>query len=141
MSIINRKEKPYNANINEADNVLGRDSFFEGSIETEQSIKIDGYYQGQSLKADMVIVGKTGRVRANVFANNLILEGALIGDVIANVRVVLQPSSKLVGNISTNELITAKSVEFEGLCRVASSPEVKIKEKVEMLFKDFPSKV
>ena len=52
-----RGKKQYSAKLSEADNILGQGTSFEGSIETIGSLKIDGEYKGESLKADKVIVG------------------------------------------------------------------------------------
>ena len=139
MALLSSKEKKYTANLSEAENVVGEGCYFEGSIETDKTVKIDGYYLGQSLRANVIIIGKTGKVKSNIFANNLILEGILLGDVIANVRVVLQPDCKLIGNISTGEIITTKGVEFEGMCRVTSDLNSDIKQSVREIFKELPS--
>ena len=129
-----RGKKQYSAKLSEADNILGQGTSFEGSIETIGSLKIDGEYKGESLKADKVIVGLSGKVKANIFANTIILEGIVIGDIIANTRVLLMAKSKLVGNISTPELISNEGVLFEGLCRVSNDLRADIGKAVHHLY-------
>ncbi len=132
------KNKGYTATPGEGESVIGEGSYFHGTIDSVSDLRIDGIYQGSNIKANVLTVGKTGMVKTNAYVGSLVLEGVLVGDVIASIRVLLMPGSKLVGNLSTPELITSRGVLFEGACRVSSELNTDISKSVKNMFKDIP---
>ncbi len=103
-----------------SENIIGRGSFFQGRLALNANLKIHGKYEGDLLKLDTLSVGKTGRVKANIKANNVIIEGVVIGNIQASVRVLLYPTARILGNIQTPELIIQNGVIFEGKCRITN---------------------
>ncbi len=136
--MIGRRNKTYIANASFDETVIGEHAYFYGTIEAVKSVRIDGFYSGPSLKADMVSIGKTGKVKTNIYAATVFLEGVLLGDIVASTRVLLMPNSMLVGNISAPEMITSRGVLFEGVCRVSSDMEADIGKLVREQFKQLP---
>ena len=68
---------------------IGENSYFSGRFFINGSLKIDGKFEGKSLQADQLYIGVTGRVKTNVTASSVIVEGIIVGNIVARNRVML----------------------------------------------------
>jgi cytoskeletal protein CcmA (bactofilin family) len=101
-------------------NVIGENSYFSGSFNINGSLRIDGRFEGKSLKTDQLYIGADGKVRTNIDAVSVIVEGLIIGNINATNRVLLMPTAKVFGDIRTPELIIQNGVLLEGKCIIAN---------------------
>lgn len=101
-------------------NVIGEKSYFTGSFNINGSLRIDGRFEGKSLKADQLYIGSDGKVRTNIDAVSVIVEGLIMGNINATSRVLLMPTAKVYGDIRTPELIIQNGVLLEGRCTIAN---------------------
>ncbi len=101
-------------------NVIGEKSFFSGSFNINGSLRIDGRFEGKTLKADQLYIGPQGRVKTTIEAVSVIVEGLIIGNINATSRVLLMPTAKVFGDIRTPELIIQNGVLLEGRCTIAN---------------------
>lgn len=99
---------------------IGENSYFSGRFFINGSLKIDGKFEGKSLQADQLYIGASGRVKTNVTATSVIVEGIIIGNIIARNRVMLLPTARILGDISTPELIIQNGVILEGRCMISN---------------------
>ena len=90
--------------------IIGESSYFTGRFFINGSLRIDGKFEGQSLQADQLYVGPTGKVKTVVTASAVIAEGTIIGNISAKSRVMLMPTAKILGDIKTPELIIQNGV-------------------------------
>lgn len=101
-------------------NVIGEKSYFTGSFNINGSLRIDGRFEGKSLKADQLYIGVDGKVKTNIEAVSVIVEGLIMGNINATSRVLLMPTAKVFGDIRTPELIIQNGVLLEGRCTIAN---------------------
>ncbi|MCL1833212.1 MAG: polymer-forming cytoskeletal protein [Leptospirales bacterium] len=101
-------------------NVIGEKSYFTGNFSINGSLRIDGRFEGKSLKADQLYIGHEGKVRTNIDAVSVIVEGLIMGNINATSRVLLMPTAKVYGDIKTPELIIQNGVLLEGRCTIAN---------------------
>ena len=81
-----------------------------------------------------VFVGATGRIKSNIKTVSAVIEGIIIGNIEAKNRVMLMPTSRVLGEIRTPELIIQNGVILEGLCIVAPDPLTNPKETILSLY-------
>lgn len=99
-------------------NIIGEKSYFEGKFLINGSIQINGKFEGTVLKVDQISIGQTGRVKANLEASSVVVEGVVIGNIKATTRIMLLPTAKVLGDIKTPELIIQNGVVLEGKCLI-----------------------
>jgi len=116
--------------------VIGERSYFEGKFSVKGSIRIDGKYEGDYLETDQVYVGKTGRVRTNIRASNVVVEGIIIGNVHATTRILLLPTARILGDIKTPELIIQNGVILEGRCTIANDVAAEAADHIKKLYNE-----
>jgi cytoskeletal protein CcmA (bactofilin family) len=115
----------------ELNTIIGKGSFFEGKINVDHSLRVDGQMQGDIDSNDMLVIGKEGDVTGNIKVKTLILGGKLKGTVLAENKIVLEASSSLIGEIKTSKLVIDEGAIFDGRCSMkdVDSSELK-KEKL-----------
>ena len=101
-------------------NVIGEKSYFTGNFSINGSLRIDGRFEGKSLKADQLYIGHDGKVKTSIEAVSVIVEGLIMGNINATSRVLLMPTAKVYGDIRTPELIIQNGVLLEGRCTIAN---------------------
>ena len=103
----------------EANSSIGEESFFEGKFAIRGSLRIDGIFEGQSLLVDQLQIGPKGRVKTNIIATSVVVEGVIIGTIAASRRILLLSTARVLGDIKTPELIIQDGVILEGRCTIS----------------------
>jgi cytoskeletal protein CcmA (bactofilin family) len=89
-------------------------AIFEGSLSLKGDFHIDTEYRG-SLETDgKISVGPNGSVVGNIRAREVLIQGAVVGNVIAPRQLVVEASGKLHGDIETACLEIQKYAFFQG---------------------------
>lgn len=96
--------------------LLGRGASFEGKLTFEGTVKIEGNFKGEILTDDILVVGESAKVDAEIKVGTVIVNGEINGNITAGQAVELHNPAKVRGNISTPSLYIEKGVTFEGAC-------------------------
>lgn len=96
---------------------------FDGELVIASSIRIDGEYRGQIVSKETVVIGETADVQASIRAKNVIIRGAVAGDVTASRELTLTKSGRLKGTVETPALTVARGAVFNGTTKMGR-PEV-----------------
>ena len=115
-----------------ANNVIGENSFFTGTFIINGSLKIDGRFEGKFLQAEQLYIGQSGKIRTNIKAVSVIVEGLILGNITASSRVLLMPTAKVCGEIKTPELIIQNGVILEGRCTISNDLKSSAKDLLEI---------
>ncbi len=94
-------------------------SEIKGTITFGEAMRIDGDFEGELItdNGDLV-VGKTGRVKANIRVRRAIIEGRVEGDIKASGKVEIKQKAQINGNLQAKELVIEEGVSFTGKCKV-----------------------
>lgn len=125
-----------NNSSNEINSIIGEGSYFKGTFSLNGALSIDGSYEGETLEVNNLFVGKTGKVKSNIQAVSVTIEGIVIGNIKAESRVMLMPTSRVLGEITTPELIIQNGVVLEGKCMVSPPSVENPKELVMSLYEE-----
>lgn len=101
-------------------NIIGENSYFTGNFIINGSLRIDGRFEGKYLQADQLYVGPGGKIKTNINAVSVIVEGMVIGNISASSRILLMPTARILGDIKTPELIIQNGVILEGRCTISN---------------------
>lgn len=94
---------------------------FNGELRFEGTLRVDGDLAGSITTPDVLIVGSTSTVRANITAGAIQVHGRVVGDVNCSARVEICPGGHLEGNVQTPRLIIEEGGTFEGQSRTIES--------------------
>ena len=96
--------------------IIGKGTFFEGSIKVQSSRRVDGRVKGSVSTSDSLIVGKEGEIEGEVHVKNAVIGGKVRGKVHATGKVVLEANSRFNGELKTAKLVIDEGAIFEGVC-------------------------
>lgn len=100
--------------------IIGKGCKIDGTIEiTDGTLRIDGEFEGTVNCPGTLIIGKGGKVKANVTVRNAVVGGTVIGNIDAKEKIELQAGSHLEGDIKTTRLVIDEGVFFEGNCKMS----------------------
>jgi len=80
-------------------NIIAPGTSIEGRIYSPRSIQIEGRVTGEIISKKELVIGKRGKVIANIKTKSTIIEGSFTGNIISLGEVKIAPTGKLVGNI------------------------------------------
>lgn len=89
-----------------------------GDIETSGVVKIEGTIEGSVRGARQLVLGRTGSIKGDVFAEEAILAGAVFGTITATQRVEIQDSSNIQGDIRTKSIVILEGGIINGTVRM-----------------------
>jgi cytoskeletal protein CcmA (bactofilin family) len=107
--------------------MIGEGSVFEGTLFVPHDVRIEGTLKSGKLTAEGTLtVGPTGIIDADVDARSAIVAGKITGNLSVEDRVELEPSSILVGNLKTRELVINEGAVFQGNCTMSEGKKAKV---------------
>lgn len=101
-----------------ADSVLGKGTRFEGKLESEGSVRLDGFFKGSIKATGDVVVGEGACVEAGIDARNVLIAGEVHGQVAAWAKLELTATGKLYGNMEAASLVVEEGAVFQGDCKM-----------------------
>ena len=98
---------------------ITRGIVLRGDITGREDLSIDGELEG-TLRLDgaRLTVGAAGRVRANVFAREIVIHGELRGDLRAEERIEITRSASVAGNAIAKRIAIEDGAIFNGAIEV-----------------------
>jgi len=94
---------------------IGPSIAIKGDVTGEEDLIVEGRIEGKILlKANSVTIGRNGRVKANVYANSITVEGEVEGDLIGKDEVVIRQSGKVKGNVAAPRVVLDSGARFQG---------------------------
>jgi cytoskeletal protein CcmA (bactofilin family) len=100
--------------------VIGSDARFKGEMAFDGAAKILGQFEGTITAGGEIEIGPGAKCKAAIEAANVILDGAVDGNVTGHDKVQLTANAKLNGDLIAKTLIIAEGAAFVGHCRVGS---------------------
>ena len=95
---------------------MGEDTVFNGSLNFEGTVRIDGKFEGQVITEDTLIVGETGHLKAEISAGTVVCMGRVEGTVVATKKVEIHSTSKVVGNVKSPAIYIELGGVLDGSC-------------------------
>lgn len=93
--------------------LIGQDSIIRGEIISKGVVRLDGTLEG-SIQADYLILGRSGSVKGDMAAREIVIDGTVEGDLQAEELVEINPDGAVEGNIRTAKLIITEGAFFSG---------------------------
>jgi cytoskeletal protein CcmA (bactofilin family) len=102
------------------DTLLGKGSEFEGKLVFKGQVRIDGKYSGQIMTDEVLVIGPSARVNAEITAGTVIISGHVEGIIRATNVVELHKNAKVKGTIESPNVTMERDVTFDGTMKMDS---------------------
>jgi len=105
--------------------IIGKGTNIEGTVNIEGATRIDGNVNGKLVSNDIVTIGATGVVKAEIRAKAIIVGGRVEGNLFASEKVELQAKCELLGDITSKSLLVEHGAIFHGASKMkeAGAPQ------------------
>ena len=95
--------------------MIGSSIVIKGTVTGDEDLLIEGKVEGTiDLKSNVVSVGQSGRVSADINAKTVNIEGEVTGDITGNEKVVISKSGNVRGNIVAPRVTLEDGAIFKG---------------------------
>jgi len=95
--------------------VIGRSIEINGDVRGNEDLRIEGDVSGTvELRNSNLTIGKEGKVRADVYAKSVTVDGTTEGDLYASERIVVHISANVRGNITAPKVGIEEGAKFKG---------------------------
>ncbi len=102
--------------------IIGKDTFFKGTLTGKGLIRIDGEAEGSIVNKGDLIIGESGRVKVELKARNVTIAGYYEGTLEAEGKLELKKTATAIGTFKTNGLLVEEGAVVSG------SLEMKVKD-------------
>ena len=103
--------------------VIGPNANFKGNVQSDGGMKIDGIFEGQIELAGNLIIGESGKVIADIKAQNVSVSGAVKGTINANGRLEILSKGKVWADISVSSFLIDEGGFFRGQSVMPGEPD------------------
>jgi len=103
--------------IEESVSLITKWTSFEGTINTDSNIRIDGKFKGTINSTSTVVVGENGVLNGNISCNEISVYGTLKGSVKTSL-IKVNSGSFVDANISYENMSVAEGSEVKGILNV-----------------------
>jgi cytoskeletal protein CcmA (bactofilin family) len=94
---------------------IGQSLFIKGEVSGSEDLTVEGRVEGRiDLKDHNLTIGQNGRVTAEIHAKNITIVGEVTGNVVADERVDLTDTAKLLGDIRAPRISVSDGAKFKG---------------------------
>src|SRR5512141_516060 len=100
----------------ELNGFLDRGSSFKGELEFEDTMRIDGKFNGRITSKNELIVGESAQIDGDLHVGRIAISGTVIGKIVATQVVQIHRNGKVYSDIDTPALIIEEGAIFQGNC-------------------------
>jgi cytoskeletal protein CcmA (bactofilin family) len=109
-----RESKPLTP-AKESSAAIGASIRIKGDVSGDENLIIQGQVEGTiKVQGHNVTISKTGKVKANIEANQIIVEGELQGDMFGEEKVIIRETGNVHGNIVAPRVTLEDGALFKG---------------------------
>jgi cytoskeletal protein CcmA (bactofilin family) len=95
--------------------VIGTSITVEGDVSGEEDLTILGTVHGTvDVKGNSVTIGPTGKIKADVHAQTIVVEGEVQGNLFGGDQIVLRSSGQVRGNLTAPRVALEDGAQFKG---------------------------
>jgi cytoskeletal protein CcmA (bactofilin family) len=99
--------------------LISKSVAIKGEVSCDEDLYIDGQVDGTiDPKGYRLTIGPNGRVKANITARAVVVQGRLEGNIQASDRVDLKQSATVIGDIVTQRISIDEGVTIKGSVKV-----------------------
>ena len=95
---------------------LDRGSQFRGELEFEDTMRIDGRFNGKIVSKNELIVGESATIEGDIHVGRIAISGTVIGKIVAQQRVEIHRNGRVYSDIDTPALVIEEGAIFQGNC-------------------------
>jgi cytoskeletal protein CcmA (bactofilin family) len=110
-------------------NFLGGGTVVEGTIRSNNSVRVDGKIKGKLICKNTLTIGVNGEIEGDIEAKNAIIGGKIKGKIKVAEKLVLEAKSILIGDLKASKLLIDEGAVFEGTSDMGKKEQTEVEAK------------
>ncbi|MDP2325388.1 MAG: polymer-forming cytoskeletal protein [Gammaproteobacteria bacterium] len=95
--------------------VIGPSIQIDGTLRGQEDVFVEGEVTGTiQLQNNTLTIGTQGKIKADVYANTVYVEGSMEGDLFGSEQVIIRKNAKVRGNITSPRVTLEDGATFKG---------------------------
>ncbi len=105
--------------------LIGPDTQANGRLSFNGPVRVEGSLEGELRIDDALVIGEGGEVKGKIFAQSVVCQGRITGNVYAEKKVEIQDGGRILGDVRTPAMEIAVGGRLEGNCLMTPEPKNK----------------
>jgi len=94
---------------------IGKSVIIKGELNGSEDLFIEGQVEGKiDLKDHLLTIGQNGRIHAEIHAKSVVVQGQVVGNIVATERVIIKENGSVDGDIVAPRVSIAEGAMFKG---------------------------
>jgi cytoskeletal protein CcmA (bactofilin family) len=94
---------------------IGKSVVIKGELNGSEDLTIEGHVEGKiELRENVLTIGPNGKIKAELFAKQIVILGEVIGNVVASEKVDIRENGSVEGDITSPRVAIAEGAHFRG---------------------------
>ena len=94
---------------------IGKSVIIKGDLSGSEDLTIEGQVEGKiELRQNVLTIGANGKIKAQVFAKIVVVQGEVTGNITATERVDIRDNGSVDGDLSAPRIAIADGAHFRG---------------------------
>ncbi|HEX6322397.1 MAG TPA: polymer-forming cytoskeletal protein [Vicinamibacterales bacterium] len=94
---------------------IGKSVVIKGELSGSEDLTIEGQVDGKiDLRQNILTIGPNGRIKAEVFAKAVIVQGEVVGNITATEKVDIRDAGSVDGDLAAPRIAIADGAHFRG---------------------------
>ncbi|MDQ3169635.1 MAG: polymer-forming cytoskeletal protein [Acidobacteriota bacterium] len=94
---------------------IGKSVVIKGELSGSEDLTIEGQVDGQiELRQNVLTIGPNGRIKAEIFAKAVVVQGEVIGNITATEKVDIRDAGSVDGDLAAPRIAIADGAHFRG---------------------------
>ena len=94
---------------------IGKSVVFKGELSGSEDLVIEGQVDGKiELRQNVLTIGANGKIKASIFAKQVVVFGEVIGNITASEKVDIRDNGSVDGDIIAPRVAIAEGAHFRG---------------------------
>jgi len=94
---------------------IGKSVIIKGELSGSEDLTIEGQVEGKiELRQNVLTIGPNGRIKAQVFAKTIVVQGEVHGNITASERIDIRDNGSVDGDLSSPRVSIADGAHFRG---------------------------
>jgi len=110
----------------ELNGFLDRGSSFHGELEFEDTMRIDGRFNGKIVSKNELIVGESATIEGDIHVGKIAISGTVMGKIRADQKIEIHRNGRVFSDLETPALIIEEGAVFQGNCVMSEQKPVAV---------------
>ncbi len=119
-------KKPAAIDPNVSINIISKGTEIFGDINSHGDMRIEGVVKGSLNCKARIVIGESGEVKGNITANDAVISGKVVGNVMVSEHLFLKSTAKVFGDLMVGKMVVENGAEFNGSCKMTGELEQQV---------------